>query len=93
MTKVFAGVLGIFLIVVFLYFGFMKFILNEQGSADINGLGTVYIGSTISHSKFGVGKVEEIHKNEESHTLIVEFKEAGTKVIIAELSPIEIQKN
>ncbi len=93
MTKVFAGAFGVFLIVVFLNFGFMKFILNKQSSADINGLGTVYVGSIIDHSKFGVGKVEEIHKNEESHTLVVEFKEEGTKFLIAELSPIKIQKN
>ena len=93
MTKVFAGIFGIFLIVVFLYFGFMKFILNEQSSADISGLGTVYVGSTINHTRFGVGKVEKIHKSEENHTLVVEFTEEGTKALIAELSPIEIQKN
>ncbi len=93
MIKVFAGILGAFLIAVILYFGFMKLILNKQSSADIQGLGTVYIDSTISHTKFGSGKVKEIHKNEESHTLIVEFKEVGTKVLIAEHSPIQVQKN
>jgi hypothetical protein len=91
MIKVLVGIFGVFLVIGILYFGFMKFILNEQSSAEIQGLGKVYVGSTISHVKFGSGKVKTIHKNENNHTLIVEFEEEGSKVLIAEQSPIEIK--
>lgn len=92
MIRVYVGIFGIFIIVGLGYLAFMNFILNEQSSADIQGLGTVHVGSNISHAKFGYGNVKAIHKNESNHTLIVDFKEEGTKALIAEYSPIEIQE-
>ena len=88
MSKILILVFSFILVSLIAFWYFNSYLLPESvGSANIVGLGSVDIGETVIHPKFGKGIIKNMRSTEtDDFILTIDFLKHGTKHLVASVA-------